>query len=132
MINLGLPKNLITYLIIALIKLLSSAFQALGVLWFVIQIANYFFSDLEFVKKIPDYWEFFLLFGIIVGLYKLCTQFKINKRIGGKDVDIEIKIGDIFRSNQAIVIGCNTTFDISLTEQPPPIRWGVQSLSIGN
>ena len=112
-----ISRNLIKYLLISFGKLLSSILHSLGVLWLAISIGRYFFSDWEWVQKIPDYWYLFLLTGIVVGLLRGWPQLTISERIAGKDVDIEIKVKDIFSSNEAMITGCNTTFDTSVKEK---------------
>jgi len=110
-------RKLIEYLkLISFRNLFSSILQSFGALWLIIKVGDYFFGNFEWVNKIPDYWYIFLLAGITIGFFRACPRLKICENIAGTDVDIEVKIKDIFSSNNAIIAGCNTTFDISVKE----------------
>lgn len=95
-------------------KLLSSIFSSLGILWMIVKIGDYFFNHWEWVQSIPNYWYIFLSTGIIIGILRARPQLKISQLIEGTDVIIEVKIKNIFSSKEAIIVGCNTTFDISV------------------
>lgn len=95
-------------------KIFSSIFQLIGVLLSLIKVGEYFFGDQEWFKKTADFSFPIFLFILIILIVRARPRFTISKRIIGTDVDIEIKIKDIFSSNKAIIIGCNTTFDISV------------------
>ena len=108
-------RSLIQYLrLISFKKLLSSIFSSLGILWSIVKIGDYFFNHWEWIQKIPDYWYVFLSVGIIIGFFRAWPRLKMSQLIAGTDVIVEVKIKDIFSSSGAIIVGCNTTFDISV------------------
>ena len=86
----------------------------MGILWVTIKATEYFFSDFIWVQKNQDYWYVFLFIGVIFGIIRALPKTKISKSIDGTDVNIEVKIKDIFASNKSIIVGCNTTFKTSV------------------
>ena len=90
--------------------------HSFGALWLIVEMGNYFFSNFEWINVIPDYWYTFLLIGGAIGVFRAYPRFEISENIAGTDVDIEVKIKNIFSSNNAIIAGCNTTFDISIKQ----------------
>lgn len=53
---------------------------------------------------------------VVIGVIRTLPRFTVSKRIAGIDVDVKVKIKNIFSSNEAIIVGCNTTFDVSVEE----------------
>ena len=85
--------------------------------WLIIQIVSFFF---EWFEKLSRYnlWMFStilivgLLTGITIFLWRCKKLLTICEKINGKDIYIEIRVGNIFEADGALVISTNTTFDI--------------------
>ena len=93
----------------------SPMLHTFGVLWLVIEIIHYFFGDWNWVIGLQDNgWLAFLIIGIIVAIVHVKRRRSMCYRIQGTDVDIEVVVKDIFQSKEAMIAGCNTTFDISV------------------
>lgn len=93
--------------------LVKSFFMALGFIWLIIAITTYFFSDLS--SQIKGYWWVCILMPSIWSIFDNRPTFSIHQRLIGRDVNIEICIGDIFLFEGAYIIGSNTTFDTEMT-----------------
>jgi hypothetical protein len=95
--------------------LVKSFFTALGVGWLIIEFISFFSSDLS--NQIKGNWLFLILFFILLIVWSLFDNrptLSVHQRLIGRDVNIEICIGDIFDFNGAYVVGSNTTFDTEL------------------
>lgn len=83
--------------------------SAFGVLWLMIEAGSFFSADLtNFLKGQA------LVFGVGGLLYAvwLCRPFlKTECKLAGRDVCIEVRIGDVFKTEGVLIIGTNTTFD---------------------
>ena len=95
-------------------KLFNLLFQSFGTLWVFFEIFTYFFGDQHWISPYKNDWRLFLLFGLVICLFRLHPRNFLRTRIAGTDVDIEVKVKDIFSSNGAMIAGCNTTFDVSV------------------
>ena len=95
---------------------LGSLLQAFGVLWLVVEITAYFFSDRAWAGNIKSWWWVFLLAGIGIGIYRAWPKLCVKSRISDTDVDVEVRVGDIFSTDGAIIVGSNTTFDTTIED----------------
>ncbi len=91
---------------------LSSLLSAFGVLWLVVNATNFFSPPAGNV--IRGLWWLFLLVGFSYGLFACRPKNRVGCRLQGRDVYIEIVIGDIFKFDGSLIVGCNTTFDTEL------------------
>jgi hypothetical protein len=92
--------------------LVKSFFMALGFIWLIIAITTYFFSDLP--NQIKGYWWLCILLPAAWSIFDNRPTLSVHQRLIGRDVIIEICIGDIFHFNGAYIVGSNTTFDTEL------------------
>lgn len=97
-------------------KLFSSLLQAFGVLWLVVEITQYYFPGKEWVVSLREQWWVFVAIGLIMGLVRAWPRISMCYRIQGTDVDIEVRVKNIFKSKAAIIVGCNSTFDVSVQQ----------------
>lgn len=103
------------YWIITLCKNVASTrgvtafLSAFGALWLIVEIANYYrLFDTTLLQK--SGWLFFWLgIGLVIWQCRPITSVKC--RMSGRDVGLEIRVGNIFRQPGALVVGTNTTFD---------------------
>lgn len=91
------------------LQLVKSFFMALGFIWLILAISTYFYSDLP--NQIKGYWWVCVLVPIIWSIVDNRPTLSVHQRLIGRDVIIEICIGDIFQFKGAYIVGSNTTFD---------------------
>ena len=85
--------------------ILCTNFSVVGGLWVAIRIIEYFWPAQEFI-----HWSVMLLPSLIAVLIHLPMRY-IKHRVNRRDVDIEVRVGDILELEGSIVIGTNSTFD---------------------
>ena len=91
------------------LRLVKSFFMALGFIWLIIAISTYFYSDLP--NQIKGFWWVCVLVPTIWCIFDNRPTLSVHQRLIGRDVIIEICIGDIFQFKGAYIVGSNTTFD---------------------
>lgn len=87
--------------------------SAFGVLWFMVEASAFFSEGLGKLLK-ANAWAFGAA-GILYAGY-LCRPFlKTACKLTGRDVSIEVRIGNVFKEENAaekvLIVGTNTTFD---------------------
>lgn len=95
----------------------SSLLQAFGVLWLMVEVAAFFFSDQPWANTIKSYWCVFLIAGFVIGLYRAWPRLYANSRISETDIEVEVRVGNLFSSNGALIIGSNSTFDTAIEDK---------------
>lgn len=93
-------------------KTLEAIFSCLGGMWLIISIINFFFPSINIY--LVQNWKIFFS---ITCLYVFWVRQPKNltvERLNSRDLDIEIRIGDIFNFLGAKVISTNTTFDTDI------------------
>ena len=99
------------------LKFFGSLLQFLGILLVVDKVVERYSQNndwLGFWAETIGHVEVLgtvLIVGFVIGMFRAWPRHKVGARIQGKDVDIEVRIKNIFSSNDAIIAGCNTTFD---------------------
>lgn len=94
-------------------SLIVSIFFALGTLYSVVE-ATSFFAGENFVMQIKSIWWFFLLIGVVVGVFRSLPKTNFSAKIKNKDVHIYIKVTDAFSLEGALIIPINNEFDTEL------------------
>lgn len=96
-------------------KFSKACFQALGAIWLTISLLSFFFSKVfdDFAK---GWWGIIAIIAVIFGIYKTLPRKKISMKIFNDDVEIQIIIGDIFKSKNPIIVAAPTTFDTNITD----------------
>jgi len=95
----------------------SSFLQAFGILWWLVEVTAFFFSDRPWVATIKSGWWIFLITGVIVGSYRAWPRISVKERISDTDTDVEVRVGDMFSQPYALVIGSNSTFDTAMDDK---------------
>lgn len=96
-------------------KILSSVLQAFGILWLAVEVASYFSKG--FAEAAKSNWLLFVLAGLAVGITRAWPRLKVAARVDGTDCTISIRVGDMFRVQDAnLVVGTNTTFDTTMED----------------
>lgn len=103
-------------------RLLGATLHAFGMLWLIVEVVDYFFSDLGWSSSIKSGWWLFCLTGLSVGGVRAWPKRSVQAHIEGTDVRVEVRIGDIFKLGGAIVVGSNTTFDTAMDDSTISIR----------
>lgn len=96
------------------LELIKSILQALGILWLFVQITSFFFERYGWDDTIRSYWWLFFILGMIWGLYRAWPKLSVRERILDTDVEIEVRIGNMFSFPYAFIVGSNTTFDSTM------------------
>ncbi len=94
--------------------IISSMLGVFGALWLVVEIVG-FFSNEENAKIIRSFWWLFLIVGLVISVVKVLPKKRFCYLVDGRDISIELVIGDIFRQKGPVVIGSNTRFETNPT-----------------
>ena len=97
-------KNLIS------IRAFSAVLSSFGALWLGVEITSFFFEGTEWPNAIRHSWHWFGLAGVFIASWLFLPHLSVSHKLNGRDVTIEIAIGDLFSYPGAIIIGSNTTF----------------------
>ena len=98
----------------SLAPIISHALQAIGVLWLLIQLVSFFYS--EAVPMIMGYWYLIPVISTLYGVYRGMPRKFVRSTIEGTDASIEIRIGDLFSQEGALVIPAPRSFDTSIED----------------
>jgi hypothetical protein len=90
----------------------KSALSTIGSIWLILSIARFF-------VKIPDSviannWSIFLLVVVLLTFKERRPVISVSEKLPERDVELEIKLGNLFREKGAKVISINTTFDTDI------------------
>src|SRR5690606_30684192 len=89
---------------------IKTFFAVLGAVWLLFEILD-FFRVID-SNNLPTYSIFiFLLLSIVIVLCSRRPVSKIRYKVAGRDLQIEVRIGDLFSTTGQKVISTNTTFD---------------------
>lgn len=92
-------------------RILTDIFAAVGFIILIIEVINYFFPN--FTQPQNWFW-YFVLISLTYGLFKNYPKSSFAQKIRDKDSWIEIKIGDAFLNEGALIVPVNNEFDLSL------------------
>ena len=90
--------------------ILQTFLSVFGALWLVVE-ATSFFTGEENATKVQSYWYVFLILGIVISVIRLWPKNRFCFLVYGRDVFVEIVVGDIFKQDGPIVVGSNTHFE---------------------
>lgn len=103
------------------IKGISAVLSVPGACVTALKMADAFFEGTKLPPTLHhyfnSYWWFVLLVGVIFAIYACWPKLVISGRLNGRDVIVELTIGDIFSLPGAIVVGSNTTFDTLISNE---------------
>ena len=99
-----------------LINFFGTTLQILGILWTLVEATAFFFSEETWASNIKSFWWIFLLVGMGIGMFRGRPKLSLIDRIPELDVDIEVRVGNVFSTNGTVIIGSNTTFDTTLED----------------
>lgn len=93
----------------------TAALASFGGLWVCVQIVTYFIPD-EGEEWLRERWWLFLALGLVVAVGRCRPRRSFVHNVAGRDVTVEVAIGDIFDYPGALVVGSNTTFDTEISD----------------
>ena len=88
--------------------------QALGILWVAVEISSFFFN--QYTQIVQANWWLFFVAGGLLGLYRGWPQLAVRSEISGTDSAIEIRVGDLFKQEGAVVVAAPTSFDTAMED----------------
>jgi hypothetical protein len=93
----------------------SAILSSFGALWLAVEITAYFSEGTELPDKIRAGWPVFAAVGMLIALGLRYPRLSITCKLDGRDVTLEIAVGDVFAMPGALIVGSNTTFDTRLS-----------------
>jgi hypothetical protein len=97
------------------VRALSAVLSSFGALWLAVQMARFFLERTKWPDAIRNSWLLFGLVGLVVAVWMCKPHLVVSHKLNGRDVAIEIAVGDLFSFSGALVIGSNTTFDTRIS-----------------
>jgi hypothetical protein len=84
-------------------------FGAFGLIWLCIEPIGLFMPD-----SVQKGWGFYftlVVLSVFAAIYKAWPRTKVSATIPGADVEVEVRVGDLFDAQDNVVIGINDVFD---------------------
>lgn len=94
--------------------IVSTTLSVFGALWLMVEIIDYFGGE-ENAEKMRSFWWVFLLVAVIICVERLWPKKMFSYLVDGRDISVELVIGDIFKQDGPIIVGSNTAFETSQT-----------------
>lgn len=91
---------------------ITALLSSFGALWLAVEIANHFSSEIG--SQIKNNWPWFFVAGIAFTSWQCRPATHVQCTLQGRDVTVEIRVGNIFQQDGDLIIGTNTTFDTRL------------------
>ncbi|MDE2716971.1 MAG: DUF6430 domain-containing protein [Chloroflexota bacterium] len=89
----------------------------LGATWIVVLVLNVFFGEYLWFDGVERGIVTVILIGaVIYGFQRSRPVLAVRSTLRGTDIQVRIKIGDIFEEEGALIVGTNTTFDTSMDD----------------
>jgi hypothetical protein len=96
---------------------LSVVLSSFGTLWLLVEIATFFVADTKAPNAIRHAWPLFALVGLLIAVLRCRPHLTVSHKLNGRDVTIEIAVGDVFSFPGALIIGSNATFDTLISRE---------------
>lgn len=74
-----------------------------------------FFGE-NWKEKIQQYFWLTLSAALVFAIYRTWPKHKVEQAIKNSDVKIVVKVGNLLKEKNAIIVGSNTTFDTNITD----------------
>ncbi len=95
----------------------AHAFKVLGATWIVVLILNVFLGDYSWFDGVErGIVTTILVVAAIYGYQKSRPVRAVQGTLRGTDIQVRIKIGDIFDEEGALIVSTNTTFDTTMDD----------------
>lgn len=92
-------------------KTFNAMLGTLGIIWLLVEPTSYFSQPLSDFFKL--HWLWLLIIGIIWIIYENWPQTDFCYKLNGRDIRIQLSIGDLFDYKGHLVIPINTSYDTS-------------------
>lgn len=86
--------------------------SSFGAMWLAAEIVSFFSQDGGVWLR--RQWIPFLVAGVVSAIWLNRPRVRFSCRLAGRDVIVEIRVGDMFALPGALVIGSNTSFDTDI------------------
>ena len=96
---------------------LAALLSSFGALWLGVEIAEFFFRDTTIPARLQALWWVFALGGGGTAVWQCKPLTSVAHKLAGRDVIIEIAVGNIFSFPGAMIVGSNTTFDTTVSQK---------------
>jgi len=97
------------------VRAATAVLSSFGALWLFVEITTFFFEETRFPQLLREQWWLFALLGVAAAIIRCYPKTTVTQKLNGRDVTVEISIGDVFSFDGALIIGSNTTFDTRLS-----------------
>lgn len=88
----------------------------LGLVWLIVEPATYFFED-QVETYIKPYGKEIFAVAVLLSIFRLKPRLSFKYKVNGKDVNIKIKIGDLFKfDKQHLIIPSNKHFITKISD----------------
>jgi hypothetical protein len=99
------------------IEAVSAVLSSFGALWLMVQITSFFLDGTKWPDAVRNLWWLFGLAGLLIAAWRRRPRLTVSHKLNGRDVTIEIVVGDLFALPGALIIGSNTTFDTRISRE---------------
>ncbi len=93
------------------VRATTAVLSAFGALWLLVEITAFFLESTTAPEWLRDHWWLFAIGGGGIAAAKCWPRLSVVHKLNGRDVTVEIAVGDIFSFPGALIVGSNTTFD---------------------
>ena len=97
------------------VQAITAVLSAFGALWLLVQITAFFFQSTTAPDWLRDHWWLFAIGGGAIAAARCWPKTSVLYKLNGRDVSVEIAVGDVFSFSGALVVGSNTTFDTQVS-----------------
>lgn len=97
------------------LQAVTAVLTSFGVLWLLVEITTFFLSGTVWPDRIKRMWALFGLIGFLYGAYSCRPRLSFKHKLAGRDVSIEVAVGNLFDFPGAVIVGTNTTFDTRIS-----------------
>lgn len=99
------------------VRAISSVLASFGALWLAVEIAAFFFQETTIPERLRGYWWLFAAAGVTIAAARCWPRTWVAHKLNGRDVTVEIAVGDVFSFPGALIVGSNTTFDTRISRR---------------
>lgn len=93
-------------------KTVNFSLSRIGALWLLLTVARFFLDIPD--DQVKTHWSCFVAVIAVLTLWERRPVISVSERLVGRDIELEIKVGDLFKEDGAKVISINTTFDTDI------------------
>lgn len=97
------------------VRAAAAVLSSFGALWLFVEIAAFFFQTTQIPQWLRDHWWLFAIIGAAAAIIRCRPTTAVAHKLNGRDVTVEIAIGDVFSFQGALIVGSNTTFDTRIS-----------------